>query len=360
MSIVDRARRRWNQVESWIELVYPHRRIRFTREGWFFLVVTFTIGLAAVNTGHNLFTLIFAMLVSMIVVSGVLSERAVRGLRLERRLPTDVFARSAAALEIAVRNDGSRRSHYAVEIRDGREGEPRRRVGFVDRLDPGGERSFASVWSFERRGRVPLRTVHLVTRFPFGLFEKTRIVPLRDEVVVFPAVDGGGARSRSPDAGQNAVRKQRLGEETIGLRPMLAGDDPRRIHWRVSARVGERMVIEPGEASSAPLSIFFDDRGPGGPVFERAVECAASLLWEAGRGGRRVDFDSFQASFRGLSGAGVREALGYLAEVEPFGSGADAAALDRWRSRVDAGVGGVFVTAGEPPALPPGTLLRVA
>jgi uncharacterized protein (DUF58 family) len=347
------------QLVKLILLVFPQRRIRFTREGWFFLAVTFAIGLAALNTGHNLFYLIFAMLVSMIVVSGMLSERAVRSLRLERRLPAEVFARSAAALEMRVRNESSRRSLYAVEIRDGRAGEPRRRVGFVDRLDAQAERSFPSVWSFERRGRARFASVHLVTRFPFGLFEKTRIVTLADDIVVFPAVDGDPARGRSLDAGPNAVRKHRLGEETIGLRPMVAGDDPRRIHWRVSARAGERMVIESGEASSAPLAIFFDDRGPAGPAFERAVERAASLVWEAGRAGRRVDFDSFQASFRGLTGGGVREALAYLAEVEPFASEPCASVLERWRSRVEDGAGGLFVTAGEPPALSPGTVLRV-
>src|SRR4029453_3940594 len=106
---------------------------------------TVAIGLAALNPGHNLFYLVFAMLVSLIVVSGLLSERAVRNLRVERRVPAEIFARGAAPLELRVRNFSPKRASYTVEIRDGIIGQPRRRVGFLDRLDPGAERSFLSV-----------------------------------------------------------------------------------------------------------------------------------------------------------------------------------------------------------------------
>jgi len=106
------------------------------------------IGMAALNTGHNLFYLVFAMLVSLIIVSGLLSERVVRALQVERRLPAEIFARSAAPIELRVRNRSQRRTCYAVEIRHGAEGEPRRKIGFIDRLDPGAERSFVSIASF--------------------------------------------------------------------------------------------------------------------------------------------------------------------------------------------------------------------
>ena len=105
-------------------------------------------------------------------------------------------------LELRVRNVSRKRASYAVEIREGVAGQPRRRVGFLDRLDPGVERSFVSLWSFPRRGRQSFRSVHLVTRFPFGLFEKTRIVPAGESCVVFPAVEGEGRRRLSCEAGR--------------------------------------------------------------------------------------------------------------------------------------------------------------
>ncbi|MBI2962847.1 MAG: DUF58 domain-containing protein [Deltaproteobacteria bacterium] len=357
-----RARRWTRGVEVWTQRIHPHRRLHLTREGWFFLLVTIAIGMAALNTGHNLFYLVFAMLVSLIVVSGLLSERAVRHLAIERRLPAEVFARSAVAAELRVRNRSRRWASYAVEIRDGIEGEERRRIGFLDRLDPGAERSFVSLWTFPRRGRRGFRALHLVTRFPFGLFEKTRIVPAGDPVVVFPAVSGGAGRRSSRGLEGQALRKHRSGEEMIGLRRKLADDDPRRIHWRVSARIGDWMVTEQAVSVDRPLAIFFDGRGPAGEAFEAAVAAAATLLWQSSRGGRTACLYSWAASFVDDSPQALRAALAFLAEVEA-GAADGAAAEERfraWRIEVERSGGGVFVTAGEAPKLPPGAVLRVA
>jgi len=363
LAVIERLFHRARTVESWTEWIYPYRSLRLTRAGWFFLLATIAIGLAALNTGHNLFYLIFAMLVSLIVVSGLLSERTVRSLRLERRAPAEIFARRAVAMELRVHNRSPRWASYAVEIRDGVGGEPRHRVGFIDRLDPGAERSFVSLWTFPRRGRHRARSIHLVTRFPFGLFEKVRIVPVTEPYVVFPAVpEGGRALLAARGEDGRALRKHRLGEEIIGLRRKLPDDDPRRIHWRSSVRAGEWMVTEHADASSPSLSVFFDSRGEPGVGFESAVEQAAKLLWQARRAGRSVRLHSWAASFTGEGQATLRSALGFLAEVEPVAAlpvgGADR--FLEWRQEVERSGGGIFVTAAAPPELPPGTLLRVA
>jgi uncharacterized protein (DUF58 family) len=360
--LVVRQQRRQRAVESWTEWIYPYRRLHMTRAGWFFLLATIAIGLAALNTGHNLFYLIFAMLVSLIVVSGLLSERTLRFLQVEPRIPAEIFARSAAAVELRVRNRSGRWTSYAVEVHAGVAGHSRHRVGFIDRLDPGAERSFVSLWSFPRRGRRSVRSIHLVTRFPFGLFEKVRIVPVAESYLVFPAVAERSGRLSACGPDGQALRKHRLGDEIVGLRRKLPDDDPRRIHWRSSARTGEWMVTEHADASSPSLSVFFDGRGEPGAAFESAVEHAATFLWQASREGRSVRLYSWAASFSGEGPAVLRSALGFLAEVEPA-SASPIGGEDRfleWRREVERFGGGVFVTAGAPPDLPSGTLLRVA
>jgi uncharacterized protein (DUF58 family) len=346
--------------ETWTEWIYPYRRLRFTRDGWFFLVITMAIGLAALNTGHNLFYLVFAMLVSLIVVSGLLSERAVRGLRVERRLPREVFARTPAVVELRLRNASTRRTSYAVDVCDGLEGEPRRVVGRLARLEPGASRNLHAVWTFERRGRHRFRTIHLVTRFPFGLFEKTRILPLGDEVVVFPSVDGERGRGASLDASSRPMRKHRLGEETLAVRPMLPEDDHRMIHWRSSARAGELLVRDPGQSADRPVAIFLENRVPAGDAFERSVDRAASLLWEGARDGRVVHLFTHEAAFPGLGRDSLRVALAFLAEIEAVPGARGGDGLARWRGEIARGVGGIVVTAGEAPSTEGATVLRVA
>ncbi len=361
-TIAANFRQRAAEIESWTEAFYPYRSLRLTRDGWFFLGITIAIGLAALNTGHNLFYLVFAMLVSLIVVSGLLSERVVRHLRVERRLPSEIFARRATAVELRVRNSSRHRASYAVEIRDGLEGEERRRIGFLERLDAGAERSFVALWTFPRRGRQAFRRIHFVTRFPFGLFEKTRIVAARESCVVFPTVSDESGRRLARGSGQDGLRKHRLGEEMVGLRRKLDDDDPRRIHWRVSARAGEWMVTEYAERLDRPLALFFDNRGAAGMAFETAVERTASMVWSANRAGRIAHLYSWQAAFHEGGPQSLHAALTFLAEVQPLPAGAEPPQerLRDWQREVERLGAGFFVTTREEASVPAGTLLRVA
>src|SRR6185436_19935940 len=50
----------------------PPRKLKFTREGKYFLGITLGVGFAAINTGNNLLYLLLGMLLSLIVLSGVM------------------------------------------------------------------------------------------------------------------------------------------------------------------------------------------------------------------------------------------------------------------------------------------------
>ena len=73
-------------------LFRPRRTIWPTRDGWWSLFAAVGLGVAAVNTGNNLLYLLSSMLLGLIVVSGVLSEAVMRGLRLAPVLPDELYA----------------------------------------------------------------------------------------------------------------------------------------------------------------------------------------------------------------------------------------------------------------------------
>src|SRR3990172_1988785 len=56
------------------------RSVKVTSVGIRYLLLCLAVGLAAVNTGNNLLYLLFAMMLSLILVSGILSERTLRSL----------------------------------------------------------------------------------------------------------------------------------------------------------------------------------------------------------------------------------------------------------------------------------------
>ncbi len=63
------------------------RKLKFTREGKYFVGVTLGVGFAAVNTGNNLLYLVLGLQLSLIIVSGILSELTLRDLVITRKLP---------------------------------------------------------------------------------------------------------------------------------------------------------------------------------------------------------------------------------------------------------------------------------
>jgi hypothetical protein len=71
------------------------------------------------------------------------------------------------------------------------------------------------------------------------------------------------------------------------LRPYVPGDEPRRINWKVSARMFHFMVNEYEATASYPLMIFLNaDRNEypvkkQGVYIERAIEAAAALCLKA-------------------------------------------------------------------------------
>ena len=230
-------------------------------------MVTIAIGLAALNTGHNLFYLVFAMLVSLIVVFGP-AVRA-RGAAPARRAAAVRRRCSRAAPPLRAPRAKCRvgkRASYAVEIRDGVAGQPatasrlsrsaRSRRGALVRL----------ALELPRRGRQSFRSVHLVTRFPFGLFEKTRIV--RGGRVV-RGVSRGGGRGR-------AAPLPRSGPECVSQA------SPRRGGDRASAQAPRR------RSTPDPLAGLGADRRVDGHRARaaRSTVPLARLLRQPRSGGR--------------------------------------------------------------------------
>ena len=84
------------------------RKLKLTREGKYLLFLVFGVGFAAINTGNNLLYLVFGLLLSLILVSGVLSELCLRKLTVSVDLPPQLHARRPGLSRVRLRN-GKRR-----------------------------------------------------------------------------------------------------------------------------------------------------------------------------------------------------------------------------------------------------------
>lgn len=266
------------------------RTFRLTRQGKVFVAVTLMLGFAAVNTGNNLLYLVLGLMLSLLLVSGVLSDLVLWGVRVRRDLPHRVFVGHPTLFELALRNQKSRLPSYSLSVRDRSEDEVGDSPCYFLKVEPEEEQSVAYQRTFARRGRLALEGFEVVTRYPFGLIEKGRRFARAAELIVYPELmprvpEEAAAGHRGSDV---ALSKVGRGNEIAGLRMYRAGDEARSIHWRRTASRGELVVREHEEEAMHRLTIALDNAAPevseGEPTdpawllgFEHAVSEAASI-----------------------------------------------------------------------------------
>jgi len=246
------------------------RTFRLTREGRAFLFVTVGVGFAAVNTANNLLYLVLGLLLSLLLVSGVLSDLALWKLRIQRKLPARMFAGTRSLVELAALNDKRWLASVSVEAIDEIDGVDSAPARFL-RVDPG--ETMLAGYRFEapRRGLIELGTMRVLTRYPFGLIEKGYTLFEPDEAVVYPRLlDDVSTPPVQPVPGDSApVHRTGRGSEFAGsVRFYREGDEARNIHWKRTASRGELVVREHEQDTSALMTLRVDNVIPAGTADE--------------------------------------------------------------------------------------------
>ncbi|EPX56943.1 hypothetical protein D187_006696 [Cystobacter fuscus DSM 2262] len=231
----------WRRLRATLR---PPRTLKVTGMGRTYLVVTFGVGLGALNTGNNLLYLVLGLLLSVIILSGVLSERCLRDLSVRRVGGEGAFAGEPFAFRWAL----TRREGHAFALTLSEVDVPLTGEGGVGHLPAGVEHVVRADLTAPRRGPVKLVGVRVTTTWPLGLFAKTRVFPLPGTLLVFPR--RGFACATPEDAATGHVgeahhphRMDGTGD-LAGLRELGEGEDSRRVHWLKSASVGKLLKVE--------------------------------------------------------------------------------------------------------------------
>jgi uncharacterized protein (DUF58 family) len=271
-------------LRRWLSRFRFPRKLKFTREGKYFVGITLGVGFAAINTGNNLLYLLLGMLLSLIVLSGVMSELSLRDLTVVRKLPARAQVGRPHLVEIEVLNRKRHVPSYAIEVEDLRAGQPADKRCFFLKISPSSAQVAAYRRSPQRRGRDRHVGFRIATRFPFGLFEKSREVTCDGELVIYPAVDA--VRLRTDEVGRRAGAARTVGrgagDEIFGVRLMRDGDDPRDIYWRKSTRVEQLVLRERARETRPNVELTLDVKAPASSgddwaaAFERRIREVAS------------------------------------------------------------------------------------
>lgn len=303
------------------------RGFRLTREGKVFLAVCLGVGLAAVNTGNNLLYLVLGLMLSLLLVSGTLSDLVLWKVSVRRHLPSRLFAGVPMAVELELRNRKKRAPSYALEVVDLAVGETEapRRCFFLKVRAAGTQRAVYRRAPAER-GWLRFEEIVLTSRHPFGLIEKRRHRRAPAEALVFPALVPV-VLSEIPGIGagrDEVIDAPGRGAEVRGLRDFREGDEARAIHWRRSAALDRFVVRERSREGRGRLTLRLDQVQPEdadeawAAELERRISRAASLAQAA-----LADGFAVEVVVRGgrsplvLGGAPADPIFRYLALLEP-------------------------------------------
>lgn len=290
----------WQRLAPYLR---PPRTLKTTRVGRTYLVLTLGIGLGALNTGNNLLYLVLGFLLGIIVMSGVLSERVISGLRIRRLVPDGAFAGEPFALRYEVTRAQGR--SFALKLSEA--GAALEGWAWVPVVTAGHPAVVRADMVAARRGPLRLGQLRVTTSFPLGLFEKSRLLAVEDLLVVYPrrgfaCVPPASAEGRQSSEAGSPRRRDGTGD-LLGLRELAPGEDARRVHWKKSAAVGKLLKVEREREDKRQYTLRVDPLAPQAEL-DRACEETAAVTQLLLSDGHEVGLVSGKRRLRPGAGPG--------------------------------------------------------
>ncbi|MFH1017480.1 MAG: DUF58 domain-containing protein [Pseudomonadota bacterium] len=262
---------------------YRYFRIRITRTGYLFIALCLGVGIAGLNTGNNLLYLLFSMMLSFIILSGLLSNNTLTKLFILPVFPKRIFANREVPVNLTLENRKRWLPSFSLLLfPEGRRGD-KPGAAYVMKVPAGRSASAVDLIRFRKRGKTPLPAYVVETSYPFGLIRKYTSVPGEGETIVYPELLPIQPRLLTDmRALGEFLSGQRGGASNpYGLRDLTYGDPARLIHWKTSARAGKLKVKEFEREKKLRITLAVRlaparESDPG--LREKAVSLAASLL----------------------------------------------------------------------------------
>lgn len=210
-------------------------------------------------------TLLGAVLLGLWAAAAVLDWAAAPRAWTVRREMAPAFS-LAGENRVELRVALPRRSRpTAVVLRDDLDLELGARPAVLDTVvPPGGWGTAAYTCVPRRRGHLRFHRVTVLAPGPLGLWRRRSTVQAPAQVPVYPALRAIGRwevlarRGGLAEMGVRSWRRFGAGTEFADVREYVAGDDPRRINWRATARLGRTMTSEYEPERSRPVWLVLD------------------------------------------------------------------------------------------------------
>lgn len=252
-----------------------------TRHGWSILALAVALWIWARTLGIGELIQVGLALTVLCVSASVWVRVRNRDLRVSRSFSkTRVHRENPLQLTIRIHNLGGAASPE-LSVEEPLPGSSSSLRTEIPPLLPG-EYELHRTVHFNRRGRYSLEQLTVTLADPYGVVRSKRKFSDPVSLVVYPKVETLSTPDRIPFSHSNSLRRAPglQGEDFYGVREYRPGDDPRRIHWPTSARLGTLMIREEEVSGRDRVTIVLDDRAAAHTpqTFDWAADAAASVV----------------------------------------------------------------------------------
>ncbi|QUH03929.1 DUF58 domain-containing protein [Saccharopolyspora erythraea] len=263
--------------------------MRPTRRG----IAVFVLGVLLLAfgqwAGYPLLRALGGMLLAAVLAAVAVTVRPVRVAVTRSVYPDRIERGSSALARLRMRNPSGKRqpAFLATDHAGGATQTVRIRP-----LPPEGEATYHYELAIRTRGKTTVGPLMLHRADPFGL--ATNRLPTGETATLwvhprqFAARALVGAHPRHHHEGATTDDPLHGSMDLRDVREYVPGDEVRHMHWKATARTGRLMVRELADPQQPRSTVLLDTR-PGSlqpPVFEEAVDLAASLLGASARAGQ--------------------------------------------------------------------------
>ena len=213
-------------------------KVKITRSGFIYIVITILVSVAAINTGNNLLYIISSLMLALMALSGAASLVNLFLIDISLDPADEVFAQIPAKFPLHVRKKIGGAFFLTLETV----------FGSVPLPYLKGKSEEALWLLFPNRGKTAIRNLEVHSGFPLGFFRRFRQNPVDLQVLVYPKPVA--CSLPVPTGGVKGTEKRsdsffgELGDEIKELRSYRQSDPMKWVEWKATARRGKMVVRE--------------------------------------------------------------------------------------------------------------------
>jgi len=281
-TIVPRLRRRQRR-----NVIRQKPSLDFSLTGLVYCSMMMFMGLAAINSQANLLFGVFGLMVGILLISGVVSRKVMRRLEVRRVMPDHGSVGLPITFIYQITNAKKFWPSLSVTVAelDGTDGFTRQPQAYMLHAAPGATASVPVEVVPSRRGLHTLDRFQICSSFPFGFIKRAMTDARRDVLLAYPPLAQVDRKvltlCRAAEKTGSSIRPRKGGsDEFYGVKEFRAGDNPRWIYWRRSARTAATgMLVAKEMTHVAPprLMLLVDTFLPEGAADVPGAVTAASI-----------------------------------------------------------------------------------